>query len=134
MNNNTISDWKLGLIGFTLGLVILGGVMISLHKDPFDSLFLFLLPGLPALVLTLIRPHRVWKWWLSSSMVLPLLIGSWILINQINDKISVTHLFIKAMGICFLLSMSDSLIGVVLGYSIAKLIHLMRRKVLSHNQ
>jgi hypothetical protein len=116
----TMPDWKLGVAGFIFGLLIQGIIGVGFHLDPFDSLILLLLPGLPALIMTFLRPQRVWKWLIASTLSLPIA-------EIVNIFIYLPHnefekLIVKFSVITLIVGFIMSAGGVLIGWGINKAI------------
>ena len=74
MLKKPVSDLILAIGGFILGIVIQETTIFFSGFDPIHPLLFYVLLGLPALIMTLIRPRKVWIWWISSSLVLPMIL------------------------------------------------------------
>ena len=124
MKDNTRSNVTIGVLGFLGGFILQVIILGIFHMDPFDSGILLLLLGVPALIMTLYRPRRLWIWLVASTLTLPLagLVGMELFMSHAE----MFKLVFRFMSIMFILSFGMSLIGVLLGWGLRKLIQQMR--------
>jgi hypothetical protein len=123
MQDTTRSNVTVGVLGFLGGFILQVLILGIFHMDPFDSGFLLLLPGVPAFIMTLYRPRHLWIWLIVSTLTLPL--AGLVSMEFILSRALMTRMFFTVMKYLFIESFVMSLIGVLLGWGIRKLIQLV---------
>ena len=113
-----IRDITICIYGFLIGFAIQFVLLAQFHKDPFDSAILLYLPGLPALVMTLYRPQRIWKWLIASTLSLPLAMIAALSVSMSRAEFQKLILWFSL--VTFLEGFIMSLGGVILGWGIRK--------------
>lgn len=115
-----LSDRQIWLNGFLIGFILQVILLIGFHADPFDSLVLLVLPGIPALIMTFIRPQKVWKWLIASTLSLPLaeIINIFIYLPRNEFE----KLIVKFSVITLIVGFITSVGGVLIGWGINKAI------------
>ena len=111
-----IKDREIWFTGFALGFILQVILLIEFHSNPFDSPLLLVLPGLPALVMTIYRSEKIWKWLIASTLSLPMAGILTMFLEMPREEMM--RLFVRFMGILLVEGFIMSLMGIFAGWVI----------------